>query len=89
MVNVNHVKLFILFRRIQGLMVKGSILTVASCITWAFCILGGVLVIIGLYVLLRGKDRDQPYIKTKEHSSNAETNAADKEEAASAEKEEA
>ncbi|OMP09743.1 Drug/metabolite transporter [Corchorus olitorius] len=58
--------------------VKGSILTVASCITWAFW-----------YIL---QDRDQPYIKTKEQSStdhNAETKAAVKEEAASAEKDEA
>ncbi|OMP09742.1 Drug/metabolite transporter [Corchorus olitorius] len=49
-------------------------------------ILGGVLVIVGLYVLLWGKERDQPYIKSKEQSSahNADT----KEEAASADQKE-
>ncbi|KAF5738919.1 hypothetical protein HS088_TW12G00115 [Tripterygium wilfordii] len=41
---------------------KGSILAVASCILWTFCffsILGSAIVIIGLYLLLWGKGKDQ------------------------------
>ena len=35
-----------------------------------FSLLGGVIVIIGLYLLLWGKERDQPYIKTQEQPSS-------------------
>ncbi|XWS31447.1 hypothetical protein CRYUN_Cryun23aG0076700 [Craigia yunnanensis] len=53
-------------------------------------ILGGVLVIIGLHLLLWGKERDQSYIKSQEQSSSHcdAIEVANKEEVASAEKEE-
>ncbi|OMO59429.1 Drug/metabolite transporter [Corchorus olitorius] len=53
-------------------------------------ILGGVVVIIGLYLLLWGKERDLSYIKREEQSASDpdELNASKTEEVASAEKEE-
>ncbi|KAG1354907.1 hypothetical protein COCNU_07G010190 [Cocos nucifera] len=57
---------------------KGSILTVASCITWSICIIGGLIVIIGLYLVLWGKERDQ---EEKMESKKASFLAYGKEEA--------
>ncbi|XP_022759764.1 WAT1-related protein At5g07050-like [Durio zibethinus] len=79
-----------MFNSLQTVMVVVLAYFVLGEKLYSGSIIGGVLVIIGLYLLLWGKEKDQSFVKSQEQSSSLcdEMKIADKEEVASAKKEE-
>ncbi|XVF71976.1 hypothetical protein PTKIN_Ptkin12aG0083800 [Pterospermum kingtungense] len=77
-----------MFNSLQTVMVVVLAYFVLGEKLYAGSILGGVFVIIGLYFLLWGKERDQSYIKSSSRSRCDEIKVANKDEVDSTEKEE-